>query len=236
MFPVSPLHRLRQLKPAPRPDHKLRRWSLALERLEDRLTPSATWVEQGPGPILGEFNSVIPNPNHVAGGAIAGLAVDPGDGNVIWAATVNGGVWKTSDANDFNPVWTPLTDTALPFLSTNTIAISPSDSDTVFVGTGSTSSDASQGVAGIGVARTTDGGETWTFAGPAGLRVRKVLATPIQTNTGEVVLWCTLTGNSSQRGVYRSVDDGTTYTRISGTGGLPPLGVGDLAEDPGHPN
>jgi hypothetical protein len=236
MLPVSPLHRLRRVKPAPRLDHKLRRWSLTLERLEDRLVPSGIWVEQGPGPILGEFNSVIPNPNHVAGGAIASIAVDPENSKIIWAATVNGGVWKTNDANDFNPVWRPLTDTSLPFLSTNSIAISPFNSDTVFVGTGSTSSDASQGVAGFGVARTTDGGDTWTVAGPAGLRVRKVLATPIQTDTGEVVLWCTLTGNSTQNGVYRSVDDGTTYTRISGTGGLPSLGVGDLAEDPGNPN
>jgi hypothetical protein len=222
---------------SPRLDRqKAKRSLVSLELLEDRLVLSSTWVEQGPGPILNEFNVVIPNQNNVAGGAVAALAADPSDANIVWAAAVNGGVWKTTDAYDANPVWTPLTDTTLPFLSTNSIALSPLDPNTVFVGTGSTSSDASQGVA-RGIGRTTDGGLTWTVAGPINLRIRRVLATPL-TEVGEVVLACTLSGTSSQVGVYRSNDGGTTYTRISGAAGsgLPALGVGDMVEDPGTPS
>jgi hypothetical protein len=228
---------LRRPKTPKRRNQKLRRPSLYLERLEDRWVPSTTWTEQGPGPILGEFNAVIPSQNNVAGGAVNAVAADPSNANIVWAATVGGGVWKTTDANDANPIWTPLTDASLPFLSTISIAISPFSSSTVYVGTGSTSSDGSQGVA-FGIARTTDGGSSWTFAGPINLRIRKVLATPIMATGGEVILACTLSGNSSTRGLYRSDDGGSTYTRVSGMAGsgLPTLGVGDLVEDPGVPN
>jgi hypothetical protein len=206
-----------------------------MERLEDRLVLSTTWTEQGPGPILGAFNAVIPNQNNPEDGAVAALATSPTNADLVYAATVNGGVWKTTNATSLNPTWTPLTDTALPFLSTNAIALSPVDANTIFVGTGSTSSDASQGIAGFGVAKSTDGGLTWTIGGAsllANRRIRSVIATPL--DGGNVVLVCTLTGGG---GVYRSADGGTTYTRISGEAGsgLPNAGVGALVEDPTTP-
>src|SRR5262245_50349200 len=111
MFLASPLRRLSRPRPSPRPGRKHRPRPLAMQQLEDRLVPSSTWIEQGPGPILGAFNAVIPNQNNPEVGAVAGVAVDPNNANVVYAATVNGGVWKTTDANDLNPNWTPLTDT-----------------------------------------------------------------------------------------------------------------------------
>ena len=232
MHVVSPLRWFRR-KAVSRLRQRGHRCPLSMEYLEDRLVLSTTWVEQGPGPILGAFNAVVPAQNNPEVGAVAGLATDPSNADVIYAATVNGGVWKTTNGTSLNPTWTPLTDLALPFLSTNSIAISPVNSNIVFVGTGSTSSDASQGVAGFGIARTTDGGATWTFAGPINRRIRSVVATPL--DGGNVVLACTLTGNG---GVYRSDDGGGSYTRISGSAGsgLPGLGVGALAEDPGDPS
>src|SRR5262245_48001163 len=236
MLLVPSLHRLPRQDRSRSAVRKPRHRRLEMERLEERMVLSTTWAEQGPGPILGAFNAVIPGQNNPEDGAVAALATDPHNADIVYAATVNGGVWKTTNATAVNPTWTPLTDSALPFLSTNAIAMSPLDSNTIFVGTGSTSSDASQGIAGFGIARSTDGGLTWTVGGAsltAHRRIRRVLATPL--DCGNVILACTLTGNG---GIYRSADGGTTYTRISGSAGsgLPSVGVGALAEDPSNPS
>ena len=57
--------------------------------------------------------------------AVQALVVDPTNTNVVYAGTVNGGVWKTTNANAANPNWVPLTDQKLPALSIQSIAISP---------------------------------------------------------------------------------------------------------------
>src|ERR1700730_10043908 len=118
------------------------------------------WIEQGPGPILNGANTEgMPGPNPVAG-AINAIVPSPSSADIVFVGTVNGGVWKTSNATAATPTWTPLTDTQLPALSIHSLAMSPVDPNTLFAGTGSTSSDRSYGSPGFGVARSTDGGAT----------------------------------------------------------------------------
>ena len=72
-------------------------------------TLAAAWVEQGPGPILNGANTEgMPGPNPVAG-AINAIVPSPVDANTLFVGTVNGGVWKTSNATNATPTWTPLT-------------------------------------------------------------------------------------------------------------------------------
>ena len=54
-------------------------------------------------------------------GAVEALAPHPTDKIVLYAGTVNGGVWKTTDAYDRDPVWVPLTD-QYPSLSIGALA------------------------------------------------------------------------------------------------------------------
>src|ERR1700731_223740 len=80
------------------------------------------WVEQGPGPILNGANTEgMPGPNPVAG-AINAIAPSPSSADTVFVGTVNGGVWKTSNATAASPTWTPLTDTQLPALSIDSLA------------------------------------------------------------------------------------------------------------------
>src|SRR5262249_8258225 len=137
--------------------------------------------------------------NTVSGDIIA-LAAQPGNANVLYAATANGGVWRTVNAGTVdanNPHWVPLTDSAKS-LATSSIAISPLD-DTgaavtgatpvsklvVYAGTGS-SSAASFVVAtdAVGVLKSTDGGTTWSLLGDkdtelAGLRINSIVPTDL---------------------------------------------------------
>ncbi|KKK96303.1 hypothetical protein LCGC14_2664120, partial [marine sediment metagenome] len=76
------------------------------------------WLEQGARPIVGGPNAIntIAAPGNAAGGAIETLAIRPIPSSSlfqIYAATVNGGVWRSDDADPANPgsiTWTPLTD------------------------------------------------------------------------------------------------------------------------------
>jgi hypothetical protein len=195
---------------------------------------SQLWVAQGPGPILNGQEEGLPN-NPVSGG-INAIAANPSNADVVYLGAVNGGIWKTTNATAASPTWTPLTDTLLSALSINSMAVSPLDANTIYVGTGSTSSDAFLGSAGFGVAKSTDGGSTWNvLAGStfAGRRINSIVPTTLAS--GQVVLAATLFDGG---GLWRSADSGVTWTRMSTVAGsgLPTGGVSSLVADPGNAN
>ena len=175
----------------------------------------AQWTEQGPGPIKnGQDEGITNNP---VSGAVNAIA--PVDANTVYVATVNGGIWKTTDATSASPTWTQLTDTALSALSIKSLAVSPLDSNLIFAGTGSSSSLSSSGSPGIGVARSTDGGTKWTVeaATPfAGTRIESIV--PSSTTGSSVVLagvhFQNYKGpNPSTFGLYRSTDNAKAFTQ-----------------------
>src|SRR6266436_1363866 len=98
------------------------------------------WVAQGPGPIFNGQDEGLPGPKPIAG-AINAIVASPSSADIVFVGTVNGGVWKTTNATAATPTWTPLTDAQLPALSINSLAMSPVNPNTLFAGTGSTSSD-----------------------------------------------------------------------------------------------
>jgi hypothetical protein len=99
-------------------------------------------------------------------GRIRCLAVDPTNGNVVYAGAADGGVWKTTDGGQS---WRALTDDQ-DSLAIGALAIDPSAPDTVYAGTGEPLLSPTLGpygwsYPGIGVLRTTDGGTTWSVLG-----------------------------------------------------------------------
>src|SRR6185369_2666530 len=103
-----------------------------MEDLEARTMFSASpvnlsnWEEQGPGPVLGT-GSLINGSSSPIAGAVNVIAPDPGNADIMYVGTVNGGIWRTSNAtNASGPTWTPLTD-QYPSLSIGALTYDPSD-------------------------------------------------------------------------------------------------------------
>jgi hypothetical protein len=210
-------------------------WAIGVIVSSGAAPAMAQWTEQGPGPTLGGQTEGLPG--DPVSGAVNAIAVDYAHPGTIYLATVNGGVWKSTNANTAAPTWLPLTDLQLPALSINSIAISPLDAKTIFAGTGSTSSDAFEGSPGFGVIRSTDGGSTWSILAAATFAGRRINGiVPLARTTGglagQVVLASTLFDGG---GVYRSVNGGASFVRVSGGSGLPNAGVSSLVADATNP-
>ena len=77
----------------------------------------ASWSALGPGNI---------------GGRVRALAIKPEDANVIFAGSVSGGLWRTTDAG---ASWSPVND-FLSTLSISSIAFSTTNSNVIYAGTG----------------------------------------------------------------------------------------------------
>src|SRR5438552_3310881 len=81
----------------------------------------------------------------------------------LWAGTAGGGVWRTDDALAANPSWTGLTG-VLALNSVGALVADPNDSsgNTLYVGTGEGNRCSSGCEAGVGIYKTTNGGNSWT--------------------------------------------------------------------------
>src|SRR6266404_7887814 len=94
------------------------------------------------------------------GGRVSDIAIDPRNPFAFYVGLGHAGIFKSGDAGvTFDPIFDKQSD-----LSIGAIAIAPSDSDVIWVGTGE-ANDRNSSDWGNGVYRTTDGGEHWTNVG-----------------------------------------------------------------------
>ncbi len=152
--------------------------------------------------------------------AVTGIA---GDGATFYFGSVDGGIWKTTNAG---VTWTPLFD-GQPVASIGALAIAPSNPKILYAGTGE--SDIRSNLAsGNGVYRSSDGGATWTHLGLDDTRqISKIVVDSTNPNTVYAGALGHAYGPNPDRGVYKSTDGGATWTQVLFKG--PDLGVADLA-------
>src|SRR5882762_3041031 len=157
------------------------------------------------------------------GGRVVAVAGVPGDSATFYFGSVNGGIWKTTDAG---VVWTPIFDGQLVG-SIGALAVAPSDPKIIYAGTGETDirEDLSSG---NGVYKSTDGGSTWSHVGLEDTRqISRIAIDPQNPSIVYVGAFGHVYGPSEGRGVYKSVDGGSHWARVLGLG--PEIGISDLA-------
>lgn len=165
-------------------------------------------------------------------GRVSALAAYNDNGkSVVFVGAASGGVWKSSDGTTtFKPVFDKQA-----VQSIGAIAVAPSDHKVVWVGTGESWTRNSVSI-GNGVYRSLDGGETWTNMGlPESERISKILIHPTNPNTVYVCAPGKLWSDSAERGLYKTVDGGQTWSQVLKGSNLS-TGCGGMSMDPKNPD
>lgn len=143
-------------------------------------------------------------------GRTVGAVGIPSQPNVFFMGVNNGGVWKT---DDYGRTWHPIFDDA-PTGSVGDIAVSPSQPDIIYVGTGEGLHRPDLAV-GDGVFKTTDGGKTWQHMGLKDVQqIGRLIVHPTNPNEVFVAGLGHPYGANAERGVFRTRDGGKTWQKV----------------------
>ena len=156
---------------------------------------------------------------------------EPSGKMTLFVGAASGGVWKSEDGGTrFKPVFDEQ-----PVQSIGAIALDPKNSKNVWVGSGESWTRNSVSI-GNGIYKSTDGGETWNYAGlPDSERVAKILVSPASSDTVFAAVPGALWSDSPDRGLYKTSDGGKTWNVIL-KGANASTGCSAIALDPTDPN
>ena len=206
-----------------------------------------SWISIGPSdalypktPLRNSF-SYVPT-DYLAGGRTTSVAISDNckPGNcALYITPAGGGIWRTKNALTGQPSWEYLAG-PLGINSAGAVTIDSNDptGNTIYVGTGEANVCGSGCVAGVGVYKSTNGGDTWT--GPlggsatdtgnplAGKGVGEILVKPGSPNTIYAATTTALRGMSevccsgvtrpvpgaAKWGLYKSTNGGSSWTFI----------------------
>jgi len=144
-----------------------------------------------------------------AGARVEAIAVPPGNHGTIYVGVGSGNLWKTSD----NGVsWTPIFEDQSTF-TIGDVAVSSSNPDIVWVGTGETQPRHSgYSFAGTGVFKSTDAGASWQHMGlDETHHIGKVVIDPDDPDVVHVAAFGHFWSPNAERGVFRTTDGGATW-------------------------
>lgn len=182
----------------PAHDIPVRAYANALQQARAMPVPESmargglTWQEGGPTNV---------------GGRITAIAADPASTTRYWAGTADGGVLRTTNNGS---TWTPLLDD-FGGLSIGALAHHPTDADILLAGTGEANASGDS-YDGIGMLKTTDGGDTWAVVGlETSQRIGKIAWDVTDPNVIHVAVSGGLFSTGPDRGMYRSTDAGSTW-------------------------
>jgi photosystem II stability/assembly factor-like uncharacterized protein len=162
------------------------------------------------------------------GGRVAAVTGVESQPNTFYFGGAIGGVWKTTNSG-FS--WECISD-GQPFgtASIGDIAVSESDPNIIYVGTGEYDIRGNVSV-GDGMYKSTDAGKTWKHIGLENTRqIARVRVNPKNPDLVYVAALGHVWGPNEERGIYRSKDGGKTWEKIFSRGNK--AGASELVFDP----
>jgi photosystem II stability/assembly factor-like uncharacterized protein/LysM repeat protein len=148
----------------------------------------SNWRWRGPGNV---------------GGRIRSLVIHPTNAQTMWAGSVGGGIWKTTDGGTS---WRQLDD-FMANLAVSSLVVDRQNPNVLYAGTGEGVYNA-DALRGAGIFKSTDGGATWNqLSSTATSNFYYVNRLSISPGNSQVLLAATRTG------IWRSTDGGATWTQ-----------------------
>lgn len=165
---------------------------------------SSPWVPIGP---------------HNLGGRTLAVAISPDDGDVVYAGSASGGLWKSTTGGIGAAAWQQMP-TGFPVLAVSSIALVAGDPDTIYIGSGEVYNyqnaeifgeayRSMRGSYGIGILKTSDGGATWTKSLDWSANQRRGVQAVKIDPSDPTIVWAATT-----EGVYQSSDGGISWSLV----------------------
>lgn len=180
-----------------------------------RLDDPPQWEDAGPANI---------------GGRVTDIVGDPADEQIFYVAAASGGVFKTVNGGT---TWTPIFDSQ-PSLSIGALALSPDNSDELYVATGEANA-AGFTYFGTGVYRSTNAGESWSHLGLTETKfIARIVVDPANTQKLFVAAMGDQYAAGTARGIYISTNGGSSWERTLFVNDS--TGASDVIVHPQNPN
>ncbi len=154
------------------------------------------WTERGPNNQGGRSRAICVDLNDVTY-------------KTVWVGSVGGGLWKTTDITATAPAWTVVND-FFQNLAITSISQDPVNKNNLYFSTGESSGNI-DAVRGMGVWKSADGGNTWNQLASTN-NSNFYYSNKIFVSGNDTVFVCT------KSGLFRSVNGGTAFTKVLGTG------------------
>ena len=220
-------------KPQPKPGNEPGQKQAGAQKPETATDTQATEADQdereSEGPWKGmQYRLVGP----FRGGRVVAVSGVVGQDDVYYFGAVAGGVWKTTDGGlNWKPIFDKTKD-ASP--SIGAIAVSESDPNVIYVGTGEACIRGNI-VGGNGVWKSLDAGKTWKFIGLGDTHaVGRLAVNPKNPDVAFVAALGHPFADNEERGIIRTRDGGKTWEKVlykdAKSGGI------DVVFDPSNPN
>jgi photosystem II stability/assembly factor-like uncharacterized protein len=184
--------------------------------LDSNIVAGFKWRSPGPANFMGRLSDV---------------AAIPSPSKTIYVSAAAGGVWKSTNNG---VTWRPIFDDKR-IASLGDMAIAPSDTNQVWVGSGEPNTRNSI-EPGSGIYKSTDGGATWRMMGLARTQhIGRIVVDPRDANVVWVAAGGPVWASGGERGLYKTTDGGANWTLVK-AGANANTGFIDVALDPRNPD
>ncbi len=165
------------------------------------------------------------------GGRSIGVSGVKGRPQEAYFGAVGGGLWKTTNGG---ADWVPVTDGQIGSTSVGAVAVSESNPDIVYIGTGEVCIRGNI-IPGDGVYKSTDAGKTWSKVGFSDKQnISEIRIHPTNPDIAWVAAFGFHGAPNEERGVFKTTDGGRTWRKVlyrdDKTGAI------DISVDRSNPN